>query len=100
MNFKPLRDQLLIKMITVKESEGGIVLPDTQGKNFQLWGKVVAKGDGTTLENGEVVPIGVQVGDEVLIQTYSGRVVRLCGEDLINVAETDLMAVRAPSHDD
>ena len=93
MNIKPLFDRVVIKrMEEEKLSAGGIVIPDSATEK-PIKGKVIAVGKGKILENGEVRPLDVKVGDNILFGKYSGTEVKVDGEDLLVMREEDVMAV-------
>ncbi len=93
MNIRPLHDRVIIRR---KEEEhtspGGIVIPDTATEK-PIRGEVIAVGNGKLLDNGDVRPLDVQVGDEVLFGKYSGTEVKVDGEELVVMREDDIMAV-------
>ena len=93
MNIRPLQDRVIIKrMEEEKTSPGGIVIPDSATEK-PIKGEVVAVGNGLVLENGEVRPLDLKVGDKVLFGKYSGTEVKLDGEELVVMKEDDVMAV-------
>jgi len=93
MKIRPLHDRVIIKrMAEERTSPGGIVIPDTAAEK-PIKGKVVAVGNGKILENGEVRPLDIKVGDAVLFGKYSGTEVKVDGEDLLVMREEDVMAV-------
>ncbi|MEM7208732.1 MAG: co-chaperone GroES [Pseudomonadota bacterium] len=93
MNIRPLHDRVVIKrMEEERTSAGGIVIPDTATEK-PARGTVVAVGNGKVAENGEVRPLDVKVGDEVLFGKYSGTELRVEGEDVLVMREDDIMAV-------
>ena len=93
MNIRPLQDRVIIKrMEEEKMSSGGIVIPDSATEK-PIKGKVVAVGNGLVLDNGEVRPLDLKVGDKVLFGKYSGTEVKLDGEELLVMKEDDVMAV-------
>ena len=93
MNIRPLQDRVIIKrMEEEKMSSGGIVIPDSATEK-PIKGEVVAVGNGLVLDNGEVRPLDLKVGDKVLIGKYSGTEVKLDGEELLVMKEDDVMAV-------
>jgi len=93
MNIRPLQDRVIIKrMEEEKTSPGGIVIPDSATEK-PIKGEVVAVGNGLVLDNGEVRPLDLQVGDKVLFGKYSGTEVKLDGEELLVMKEDDVMAV-------
>ena len=93
MNIRPLQDRVIIKrMEEEKTSPGGIVIPDSATEK-PIKGEVVAVGNGLVLENGEIRPLDLKVGDKVLFGKYSGTEVKLDGEELLVMKEDDVMAV-------
>ena len=93
MNIRPLQDRVIIKrMEEEKTSPGGIVIPDSATEK-PIKGEVVAVGNGLVLDNGEIRPLDLQVGDKVLFGKYSGTEVKLDGEELLVMKEDDVMAV-------
>ena len=93
MNLRPLHDRVIIKRLEAEtKSAGGIVIPDTAAEK-PIRGEVVAVGKGKILENGEVRPLDVKVGDKVLFGKYSGTEVKVDGEELLVMREEDVMAV-------
>lgn len=93
MNIRPLHDRVIIKrMAEERTSPGGIVIPDTAAEK-PIKGEVVAVGKGKILENGEVRPLDVKVGDKVLFGKYSGTEVKVEGEELLVMREEDIVAV-------
>ena len=93
MNLKPLGDRLIVKAIEEEETtSSGIVLPDTATEKPQK-GKVVAVGDGAWDEDGEKrIPLDVAAGDEVLYSKYGGTEVKVDGDDLLVLRESDVLA--------
>ena len=93
MNIRPLQDRVIIKrMEEEKTSPGGIVIPDSATEK-PIKGEVVAVGNGLVLDNGEIRPLDLQIGDKVLFGKYSGTEVKLDGEELLVMKEDDVMAV-------
>ena len=93
MNIRPLQDRVIIKrMEEEKTSPGGIVIPDSATEK-PIKGEVIAVGNGLVLDNGEVRPLDLQIGDKVLFGKYSGTEVKLDGEELLVMKEDDVMAV-------
>ena len=93
MNIRPLQDRVIIKrMEEEKTSEGGIIIPD-RATEKPIKGEVVAVGNGLVLDNGEIRPLDLKVGDKVLFGKYSGTEVKLDGEELLVMKEDDVMAV-------
>jgi chaperonin GroES len=93
MKFRPLHDRVVVKRLTAEErSAGGIIIPDTaQEKPSQ--GEIVAVGPGGRDEAGKLIPIDLKVGDRVLFGKWSGTEVKLDGEELLIMKESDIMGV-------
>ena len=95
MNFRPLHDRVVVKRIDAEEkSAGGIIIPDTV-KEKPSQGEIVAVGPGGRDESGKLVPIDIKAGDKVLFGKWSGTEVKLDGEDLLIMKESDIMGVIA-----
>ena len=96
MRFKPLHDRVVVKRSEEEQkTKGGIIIPDTaQEKPMQ--GEVLAVGPGSRNDKGELAPMGVSVGDRVLFGKWSGTEVKLDGEDLLIMKESDLMGIVTP----
>ena len=93
MGFRPLHDRVLVRRVEAEEkSAGGIIIPDT-AKEKPMEGEVVAVGPGTRDESGKVQPLDVKAGDRVLFGKWSGTEVKLDGEDLIIMKESDIMGI-------
>ncbi len=93
MNIRPLHDRVIVRrMEEERTSPGGIVLPDA-AKEKPIQGEVLAVGNGKLLENGDVRPLDVKIGDRVLFGKYSGTEVKVEGEDLLVMREEDIMGV-------
>lgn len=93
MALRPLRDKVVIKpSVEEDKSAGGIYLPDTAKKKPQE-GKVIAVGNGRTLDDGSVKPVGLQVGDTVIYSKYGGTEVTIDGEELVLLDEDQIFAV-------
>ncbi len=93
--FRPLHDRVVVKRIDAEEkSKGGIIIPDTV-KEKPSEGEVVAVGPGGRDEAGKLIPIGVKSGDRVLFGKWSGTEVKLDGEELLIMKESDIMGVIA-----
>jgi len=91
--FRPLHDRVVVKRIDADEkTKGGIIIPDT-AKEKPSQGKVVAVGQGGRDEAGKLIPIDLKVGDVVLFGKWSGTEVKLDGEDLLIMKESDIMGV-------
>ena len=93
MKIRPLYDRVVVKrMEEERTSPGGIVIPDNATEK-PMKGEVLAVGNGRVMDNGEVRPVTVKVGETVLFGKYSGTEVRLDGDDLVVMREDDIMAV-------
>ena len=93
MKFRPLHDRVVIKRIDAEEkTAGGIIIPDT-AKEKPSQGEVIAIGPGGRDENGKLTPIDVKVGDVVLFGKWSGTEVKIDGQDLLIMKESDIMGV-------
>jgi chaperonin GroES len=92
MKLKPLGDRLIVKAVDEEETTAsGIVLPDTAKEKPQR-GKVVAVGDGKLTDDNERIPLDVSEGDEVLYSKYGGTEIKIDGEDLLVLRESDVLA--------
>jgi chaperonin GroES len=93
MKFRPLHDRVVVRRITpLEKSTGGIIIPDTvQEKPME--GEIVAIGAGARNEQGAIVPLVVKAGDRVLFGKWSGTEVKLDGEELLIMKESDLLGV-------
>ena len=93
MGFRPLHDRVVIRRVEAEEkTTGGIIIPDT-AKEKPMEGEVVAVGPGARGEDGKIQPLDVKSGDRVLFGKWSGTEVKLDGEDLIIMKESDIMGV-------
>ena len=93
MKFRPLHDRILVRRVESDErTKGGIIIPDTAKEKPQE-GEVIATGPGARNEQGEIVALDVKVGDRVLFGKWSGTEIRLDGEDLLIMKESDVMGV-------
>ncbi len=93
MNIRPLHDRLIVRrMEEERMSAGGIVIPDSATEK-PAQGEVLSVGNGKILDNGEVRPLDVKVGEKVLFGKYSGSEVKVGGEDLLVMREEDIMGV-------
>jgi chaperonin GroES len=93
MKFRPLHDRVVVKRIDAEEkSAGGIIIPDT-AKEKPSQGEVVAVGPGGRDEQGKLIPIDVKVGDRVLFGKWSGTEVKIDGEELLIMKESDIMGI-------
>jgi chaperonin GroES len=95
LKFRPLHDRVVVKRIEAEEkSKGGIIIPDTAKEKPQE-GEVVAVGPGGRDENGKLIAMDLKAGDRVLFGKWSGTEVKLEGEDLLIMKESDIMGVIA-----
>ena len=93
MKIRPLHDRVIVKRLEEERvSAGGIVIPDSAAEK-PIQGKVVAVGKGKILENGNVRPLDVKVGDKILFGKYGGTEVKVDGDELLVMREEDVMAV-------
>ena len=93
MKMRPLHDRVIIRRMEEETlSAGGIVIPDSAAEK-PIRGEVIAIGKGKLLENGDLRPVDLTVGDRVLFGKYSGTEVKVDGEDLLVMREDDVMAV-------
>ena len=93
MQFRPLHDRVVVRRVDAEEkTKGGIIIPDTAKEKPQE-GEVIAVGPGARDENGKVQPLDVKVGDRILFGKWSGTEVRLDGEELLIMKESDIMGV-------
>ena len=93
MAFRPLHDRVVVRRIEAEEkSKGGIIIPDTAKEKPQK-GEVIAVGPGARDESGKIIAPDVKAGDRVLFGKWSGTEVRIDGEDLLIMKESDLMGV-------
>jgi len=93
MKFRPLHDRVLVRRMDEDEkSAGGIIIPDT-AKEKPSQGEIIATGTGARNDKGEIVPLDVKKGDQILFGKWSGTEVKLDGEDLLIMNESDVMGV-------
>ncbi len=93
MGFRPLHDRVVIRRVEAEEkSAGGIIIPDT-AKEKPMEGEIVAVGPGARGDDGKLQPLDVKAGDRVLFGKWSGTEVKLDGEDLIIMKESDVMGI-------
>jgi chaperonin GroES len=93
MKFRPLHDRVLIRRVESEEkTAGGIIIPDT-AKEKPMEGEVIAAGPGARGEDGKLQPMDLKAGDRVLFGKWSGTEVKLDGEELIIMKESDIMGV-------
>ena len=93
MGFRPLHDRVLVRRVEADEkTAGGIIIPDTAKEKPQE-GEVVAVGGGAKSEEGKVPPLDVKAGDKILFGKWSGTEVKIDGEDLIIMKESDILGI-------
>src|SRR5262245_18332794 len=93
MKFRPLHDRVVVKRIDAEEkTSGGIIIPDT-AKEKPSQGEIIAVGPGGRDETGKLIPIDLKVGDVVLFGKWSGTEVKIDGEDLLIMKESDVLGV-------
>ena len=93
MSFRPLHDRVLVRRVEAEEkTAGGIIIPDA-AKEKPAEGEVVAVGAGNKAEDGKVTPLDVKAGDRVLFGKWSGTEVKLNGEDLLIMKESDILGI-------
>jgi chaperonin GroES len=93
MTFRPLHDRVVIRRIEAEEkTKGGIIIPDTAKEKPQE-GKVIAVGSGARDESGKLIPLDLKAGDRVLFGKWSGTEVKIDGQDLLIMKESDIMGV-------
>ena len=91
--FRPLHDRVVVKRLDAEEkTKGGIIIPDTAKEKPQE-GEIIAAGPGARDESGKIVPLDVKAGDRILFGKWSGTEVRIDGEDLLIMKESDIMGV-------
>ena len=93
MKFRPLHDRVVVRRLEAEEkTAGGIIIPDT-AKEKPMEGEIVAAGPGARDETGKLVPLDVKEGDRILFGKWSGTEVKLDGEDLLIMKESDIMGI-------
>ena len=93
MNFRPLHDRVLVRRVEADEkTAGGIIRPETAKEKPQE-GEVVSIGTGTRAENGTITPLDVKAGDKILFGKWSGTEVKVNGEDLLIMKESDILGI-------
>ena len=93
MKFRPLHDRIVVRRIEAEQkTTGGIIIPDTAKEKPQQ-GEVVAVGPGARNEQGQIVPLDVKAGDTVLFGKWSGTEVKIDGQDLLIMKESDIMGI-------
>jgi chaperonin GroES len=93
MTFRPLHDRVVVRRISAdQKTAGGIIIPDTAQEKPQQ-GEIIAVGPGARDEAGKLVPLDVRAGDTVLFGKWSGTEVKIDGQDLLIMKESDIMGV-------
>ena len=93
MKFRPLHDRVVVRRLEAEEkTSGGIIIPDT-AKEKPMEGEIVAAGPGARDETGKLVPLDVKAGDRILFGKWSGTEVKLDGEELLIMKESDIMGI-------
>jgi len=93
MKFRPLHDRVVVRRLEAEEkTSGGIIIPDT-AKEKPMEGEIVAAGPGARDETGKLVPLDVKAGDRILFGKWSGTEVKLDGEELLIMKESDVMGI-------
>jgi chaperonin GroES len=93
MSFRPLHDRVVVRRLTAEEkTAGGIIIPDT-AKEKPMEGEVISVGPGARNEAGQLVPLDVKSGDKILFGKWSGTEVKLNGEELLIMKESDIMGI-------
>jgi chaperonin GroES len=93
MNFRPLHDRVAVKRVAEEgKTKGGIIIPDT-AKEKPMEGEIVAVGPGARDEKGTLVPLDVKNGDRILFGKWSGTEIKLDGEELLIMKESDIMGI-------
>ena len=93
MNFRPLHDRVVVRRLEEEQkTAGGIIIPDT-AKEKPMQGEVVAAGPGARNDKGEISPLDVKAGDRVLFGKWSGTEVKIDGEELLIMKESDIMGI-------
>ena len=93
VNFKPINDRVVVKPLPAEEkTKGGIIIPDT-AKEKPSQGEIVSVGAGAKDENGKTQPLDVKAGDKVLFGKWSGTEVKVNGEELLIMKESDIMGI-------
>jgi chaperonin GroES len=93
MSFRPLHDRVLVRRVEAEQkTAGGIIIPDTAQEKPQE-GEVVSVGTGTRNESGTITPLDVKAGDRILFGKWSGTEVKVNGEDLLIMKESDILGI-------
>lgn len=97
MQFTPLHDRVLVRRIESEETtKGGLIIPDS-AKEKPSEGEIVAVGEGARKDSGELIAMSVKAGDRILFGKWSGTEVKIDGEDLLIMKESDILGILAPS---
>ena len=92
-NFRPLHDRVVVRRVESEaKTKGGIIIPDTAKEKPQE-GEIVSVGSGTKAEDGKVTPLDVKAGDKILFGKWSGTEIKINGEDLLIMKESDVMGI-------
>jgi chaperonin GroES len=93
MSFRPLHDRVLVRRLDQEaKTAGGVIIPDT-AQEKPMEGEVVAAGSGARAEDGSITPMDVKAGDRILFGKWSGTEVKMNGEDLLIMKESDIMGI-------
>ena len=93
MNFRPLHDRVLVRRLDEEETtSGGIIIPDT-AKEKPMEGEIIAAGSGAKNDKGEVFPLDVKAGDRILFGKWSGTEVKIDGDELLIMKESDILGI-------
>lgn len=93
MNIRPLHDRVLVRRVEEERtSPGGIVIPDSAAEK-PARGEIVAAGNGKVMDNGDIRPLEVKVGDKILFGKYAGTEIKVDGEEYLVMREDDIVAV-------
>ena len=93
MSFRPLHDRVLVRRVEAEaKTAGGIIIPDTAQEKPQQ-GEVVSVGSGARTDDGKITPLDVKAGDKILFGKWSGTEVKIDGEDLIIMKESDILGI-------
>jgi len=94
MNIRPLHDRVLVRRVEEERmSAGGIIIPDTASQEKPTRGEVIAAGKGKITDSGDIRAMDVSVGDKILFGQYAGTTVKIDGEELLMMSESDILAV-------
>ncbi|MDT8345589.1 MAG: co-chaperone GroES [Thermohalobaculum sp.] len=97
MSFKPLHDRVLVRRIESESTtKGGLIIPDSAKEKPQE-GEVVAVGEGARKDSGDLIPMGVKAGDRILFGKWSGTEIKLDGEELLIMKESDILGILTKS---